>query len=161
MMNKAGSHRIAAFTIFEVTVVMAIMGILITMITYSMNRFQDQLKVTADVQEELNNWYHVRGTLWHDCILADSIVVEPGQMAVYQSADSSVYTIEDEQLFRLHKGVKTDLKIGAQELFSRDKNGWEEIVLRFDWKPEPLEWTFLNRPDVAGSINHYFKQKNG
>jgi type II secretory pathway pseudopilin PulG len=160
-MNKQRKHSVPAFTIFEVTIVLAIMSVLVTMVTFSINRLFDQTRVTQEIHSELNNFYKVRSTLWYDCITADSLTLQAQEIHVFKKENKIQYSLDEEQLFRSVNGTKRPLDVIVRSLEMETTKEGEEIVLTFDWKGEALPWRFFNRRDVAGSVNQYFDGRNG
>jgi len=160
-MNNQKKHSINAFTIFEVTVVLAIMSVLVTMVTFSVNRLFDQMKVSEELHGELNDFYRVRSTLWYDCITADSVVCKNGTMLAYKKERTVHYTIDNEVLFRTQNGEKQELNVRAESITTEDTDEGEEIVVTLDWKGEPLLWKFFNLPNVAQGVNQYFDDRDG
>jgi len=94
------ANNIAAFTLFEVTMVLAIMGILVSIIAITLNRFNEQLKNSTQVQAELNDWYLFRSNLWRELYQSDSLKLDKDILAIYNSSDSILYTIENDTLKR-------------------------------------------------------------
>jgi len=159
-MSKVNQHIIPAFTIFEVTIVLAIMSVIVSMVAFSVQRLFHQMQVTEEIHAELNNFYQVRSTLWYDCITADSIVIQDQHFLTYSNGVAVQYQVAEEALFRNQNGLDKDLNVEVRSLESREVEGGSELVLTFDWKGEPLEWRFFNRPDVADGINQYFDRRD-
>lgn len=160
-MNKFIQHRVSAFTIFEVTVVMAIMSVIGAMVTFSVNRLMDQMAISEQLHTELNNFYKVRSTLWYDCALADSMNVDDQQLNVYKNGTSIHYKMTEESLVRIHNGNESSLNINALEIKETVQENGSEISILFDWKSDPINWKFFNRANNAESVNQYFKERNG
>ncbi|MDG1332923.1 MAG: hypothetical protein P8P74_11385, partial [Crocinitomicaceae bacterium] len=98
-MNKKEEH-IDAFTIFEVTVVLAIMGVLIGLIATSVNRFNEQLKMTGDINQELNEWFAFRSNLWSELYACDSIQSVDQELTLFAQNRVIKYKLEDEDVLR-------------------------------------------------------------
>lgn len=160
-MNKGKRHSIPSFTIFEVTVVLAIMSILAAMVSFSVNRLFDSMHTTETIHTELNNFYRVRSTLWYDCITADSMQCANNKLHVYSDAKEVNYHIEEGILFRTKNGISKSMEREMEEIKATPTEFGIKIQMRFEWKGETLEWEFLNRPDRAGSINQFFERRNG
>lgn len=149
-------RKIAAFTIFEITVVLAIMSILITIITISLNRFNEQIKSSSEIHEELNAFYIVRSSIWKELYESDSLFCEKNNLLIYQPQRIIEYFVDDEILYRKTDQITTDLKIPVTQIIETEKSGIKKIEISFLWKGEIMKLSYLNniRPDVK--INHYF-----
>lgn len=160
-MNNQKKHIVPAFTIFEVTIVLAIMGVIVSMVAFSVQRLFNQMQVTEELHAELNNFYQVRSTLWYDCTTADSVIFKNNQILSYKQGNPIVYFLEDEVFYRSQQGVEQQLKVAVTRLSSNALEDGEEIVITFDWKGESMDWRFFNRPDLSESVNQYFDRRNG
>lgn len=160
-MNNQEKHIIPAFTIFEVTIVLAIMGVIVSMVAFSVQRLFNQMQVTEELHAELNNFYQVRSTLWYDCSTADSVVFNSSRIYTYKKGLPTIYFIEEDVFYRSVEGRSQELKVAVRGLSNNILEDGEEIVITFDWKGDPMEWRFFNRPDFAESVNQYFDKRNG
>ena len=95
-----GGVRVHSFTIFEVTVVLAILSVLITIVSVSINRFNEQMKITSTIQEELNTFYAFRSNLWHEFYRADSIQLNENEVHIYSKNHLICYKKQADFLVR-------------------------------------------------------------
>ncbi len=160
-MNKNNRHSVPSFTIFEVTVVLAIMSVIAGMVTFSTNRLFESLHTTENLHTELNEFYRLRSTLWYDCITADSMTCAENELHVFHKSNEIAYQIDAGILFRTSQGIRRSLQREIDEIVAIPTDKGLKIQMNFPWKGETLQWHFLNRPDRAGSINQYFEQRNG
>lgn len=160
-MNRSSQNSIPAFTIFEVTIVLAIMGVVISMVAFSVQRLFNQMQVSEEIHAELNNFYKVRSMLWHDCITADSIKFQEKQFLAYSDGEPVQYRVEDDMLYRNQLGTDQPLNLGVLNFGQEEVEDGTEISIIFDWKGGPMEWRFFNRPDVADEINNFFERRDG
>ena len=100
MKQKFSHIKIKAFSLFEVTVALAILSILLTIITVALNRFNEQIKLSSDVHQELNNFYIVRSNLWRELYESDSMFCSNDELKIFNKTQEIDYFIEDESLFR-------------------------------------------------------------
>lgn len=129
------------------------------MISISVNRLGDQLKINSDIQTEITDFYRMRNTLWFDCMLSDSINTGAHEFIVYRENAQITYRIEDDQLIRFSEnGVQTEFKTPVELYENIEQEEGSELVLQFSWKSQPVVWRFLNKPNVATSINTYFEK---
>jgi type II secretory pathway pseudopilin PulG len=157
-MNSLNQNRIDAFTIFEVTVVMAIMSVIISIISLSFNRFHEQLKVAQNISSELNEFRMIRSTLWKDFTSADSIRFASEELIVYRNTSAIKYQAIDERLHRDHTGEWQDLNIGVESIYVDSTNGMQNYHINFLWKGEEMDWHFLDQPSLAMRINNHFNE---
>ncbi|XOV67594.1 MAG: type II secretion system protein [Fluviicola sp.] len=160
-MSNLKQHIVPAFTIFEVTVVLAIMSVIVSMVAFSVQRLFHQMQVTEEIHTELNNFYQVRSMLWYDCVTADSIIVQDQQFLTYSDGKFVQYRLEEEALYRNQHGADQELGMAIQSLENREAEGGSELVLTFNWKGEPMEWRFFNLPDVSEGVNQFFDKRDG
>lgn len=154
-MSKKRAH-IDAFTIFEVTVVVAIMGILITIISSTLNRFNEQLKFSNDVHQELNEWFAFRSNLWKELYTADSIRQTGKEIEFFLEDRVVKYKAEDEQLLRFQSGQWKETPMLVERIgVLRDE---EEVNVIFDflWKGQVMTLDYYYKPDIKNEINSYF-----
>ncbi|MCR9171950.1 MAG: hypothetical protein NXI10_05635 [bacterium] len=160
-MNKGKQHTVPAFTIFEVTVVLAIMSVVVSMVAFSTQSLFKQMKVTEDIHAELNNFYKVRSMLWYDCVMADSITFQENEFLAFTNGVPVQYRVEEDRLYRNQDGQDRDLNLDILSLEKMDVDAGSDIILTFDWKGEPLEWRFFNLPNLADGVNQYFDTRDG
>ena len=154
-------HSIPSFTIFEVTVVMAIMSVLVTMISFSVNRLFESLHKTEVIHGELNAFYRLRSTLWYDCVTADSMICENNELYVFQNTRKVNYSLDEGMLVRTCDGITMPMEQATEEITATETEAGVRINFQFNWKGELLNWHFVNRPDRAGNINQFFDRRNG
>ena len=158
-MSKSSS-KIASFTVFEATVVVAIIGILLTIVSTSINRFNEQLKNRSLIAERMNAMLMLRSTLHTQYYDADSLNCSPGNLVLYKNADSVVYRSIDGQL-SIQKGSRQDLF--DLEVHNLDKEQIEEqsfITLELNWTPENVKIRLPERAFPVQRINPFFKKAN-
>lgn len=159
-MNRRSAHKIPAFTIFEVTVVLAIMSVLITIISSALNRFQEQLKVATDVRAELNQWYALRSVLWQDLYYADSVQMQQAELHLFSDGKATAYRIQEGIFERSRGGEWVSGVVPAERLFL-DTTGARQIChLEFLWKEQPMDLHFAVQPSEDVRINAYFDRIN-
>lgn len=151
------TNNIAAFTLFEVTMVLAIMGILVSIIAITLNRFNEQLKNSTQVQAELNDWYLFRSNLWRELYQSDSLKLNNDILAIYHSSDSVLYTIEDDTLKR--KSGKQDwasTHFEASGLREEILGGKHQFVFEFPWKNEVMHLRYSIKKTIKNQVDTYF-----
>lgn len=140
---------------------MAIMSVLVTMISFSVNRLFESLHKTEEIQGELNAFYRLRSTLWYDCVTADSMVCQNNELKVFQNTKEVNYSVDEGILVRTSNGVVMRMEQATEEITSTETEAGVRINFLFNWKGETLNWHFVNRPDRAGNINQFFDRRNG
>lgn len=160
-MNRSQNHRISAFTIFEVTIVLAIMSVIVSMVTFSVNRLFDQLHVSEEIHAKLNNFYKVRSTLWYDYTTADSLVCTDQKLQIYKYGEPITYLANEGNLLRVQSGMEYPMNIEVKRIEEIVGDHGSEIIVLFDWNGEELPWRFFSQPDYAESVNQFFNRRNG
>lgn len=149
---------VKAFTIFEVTVVLAILGVLITIISVSLNRFNEQLKMDQEVHEELNHWMLVRANLWREYYDADSLELKSNLLTIYQKNRKINYKEEDEQLMRKENSDEwKSMKVQLESIILDEIDGKKHIILSFPFKNEVMELKYYCKKNKKNSVNTYFE----
>jgi len=162
-MNRKRSHflkRFRAFSVLEVTIVIALMALLGALFFGAMNRFNEQIANETRIKNELNEWFLVRANLWRELDDADSIHVEKDQADIYLEGKMVRYKIMDNRLYREHETSEaTDMHIVMNGIGSEDSKGRKYVVFRMDWKNDEMVLRYPLRSTVAGRINHFFSAK--
>ena len=154
-MNRQERH-INAFTIFEVTVVLAIMGVLIGLIAVSVNRFNEQLKMTGDVNQELNEWFAFRSNLWSELYTCDSITTQEGELLMYINGKTIKYKLDEDRVMRSTGFDWQETKANAESIRLEEVDENKTVVFDFHWKGELMTLSYYFEPDVNHKINEYF-----
>jgi hypothetical protein len=151
------TKHITAFTLFETTIVLAIMGVLISIVFLSLNRFNEQLKLNSAIQSELNNWYRFRSNLWKELYHSDSLRMEMGSVHVHIGERTVAYKIEDDTLYR--KGVEDWESTGfaAETIRMEEMNEDREYFFDFTWKGEIMTLSYIDHKTPKEKIDSYFE----
>jgi len=154
-------RHIPAFTLFEITVVIGIMSVLITIITLSLNRFNEQLKQSANMQNELNQWYQFRSNLWRELYLSDSLVLDKEILSVYKGKVAVQYKVDEELMYR--KSTSTDWQntnIPTETIKEEITDDKRFLAFNFLWKGDLLKLTYLCQESSKNKIDNYFETLN-
>jgi competence protein ComGF len=154
--KNTDSSKLSAFTILEVTIVMALMSIIITIVTVAINRFNEQMKNNATIQQELNDFYAFRSNLWNELYSADSINYNNKIVSIYTADKIVEYTIEDELLARKNGNEWIKTAFPMLELREDFKKEDKIISFIFDWKGEPMNLHYLCKSSIKSKIDTYF-----
>lgn len=170
-MDKRIIRSLQSFTILEVTIVAAVLSILVTIITITLNRFNEQLKVNRGIREELNNWMLVRSNFWNEYYLSDSAGMDNRMLVFYQPHRSIYYKLEEDKLMR--KEVKkmnvpgtplpedwTDMNVDAASIKEDTSNDRQLIILTFLLKGDNMELSFLKQKSKTDLVNRYYEKLN-
>lgn len=149
------TSKISAFTILEVTIVIALMSILIGVISSTYNRFNEQLKLSNDLHQELNEWYALRSNLWTELYQSDSIQFDSKILQLSIHDHNIEYKVVGGNLFRKHdSGDWASLHTEIEQIYlNRETN---EIVFDFSWKGDQMLLRFPKNKDLSLEINSYF-----
>lgn len=158
MKLKSRRGHIEAFTLFEVTVVLAIMSVLVTILAVSLNRFNEQLKNSTIVQGELNTWYQFRSNLWRELYTSDSLRFIDSELGIYHDSTSVSYKIEDDTLFRKGASMEwSSTHMAASAITEVIENEQKIVSLDFIWKGELMQLRYLNAPSLKREMDSYFE----
>ncbi len=132
------------------------MSVLIAIISNSVNRFNEQLKVSTDVHAELNHWRSVRSVIWSDFYHADSINFGNGELTMFEDGKEAAYKIIDDQLHRRSNADWFNLEVEAERIYQEEKN--EEVVFHmlFPWKEVPMDLSYHYQTAIDGKVNAFF-----
>lgn len=154
-MNRSKQH-IDAFTIFEVTVVLAIMGVMIGLIAASVNRFQEQLKMTGDINQELNEWFAFRANLWNELYQCDSIQQHEQELYLFSNERLIKYKLDDDEVLRSNNNEWRTTKIKAESIKLEQNDDNTHVIFDFLWKGENMTLNYYFEPDIKSRINAHF-----
>jgi len=152
--------RVNAFTVLELTVVLALLSTLITIISVALNRFNEQLKNSADIHTELNEWFAFRANLWRELYTADSVAYKNSEMFIFHSGTSTGYRATDEMLERRDGTEWTATGMAIEDIAQETKDDGDMITFNFLWKDEIMPLSYLELPGVKETIDRYFEQTN-
>lgn len=157
-MNNNQSHitRLAAFSILEVTIVIAMIALLSALFFGALNRFGEQIHNETLIKNELNDWYVIRANLWRELDEADSILVKDNHASIYSNARKIDYSIVDNKLFRTIGELKMDMKIEMNAITLEEIKNHQFVAFNVAWKNEDMILRFPLRSSVASKVNHYF-----
>lgn len=149
-------HLISAFSILEVTIAIALTGLLSALVFGAMNRFNEQIKNETTIKNELNNWFIVRSNLWMDLDAADSIVVKNNTATLYFSDRVIEYKIEESKFMRQIKEDITylNMEIDRIELIANKNRNY--VRFTFIWKDEEMQLEYPLKTTLADKVNTYF-----
>lgn len=159
MKNKLSTYRLAAFSILEVTVVIALMALLSGLFFAALNRFNEQVRNETTIKNELNNWFAVRSNLWRELDESDSIHVEKDKALIYIAGKPTEYSISNDKLVRTVGETVTPFDIEMAAI-RQEKHGKSECVdFRVLWKNEEMLLSYPLKSDLADRMNTYFLEK--
>lgn len=154
-MGKKG--HIEALTLFEIMIVLSIMGLLITIISLSLNRFNEQMKFTSEVQQELNRWYQFRSNLWKELYHADSLELNSGELSIYGNNNVVSYKVDEDSVYR--KGTEDWKSTGflAESIRMEEQSGDRLFAFDFLWKGDVMTLSYLDHATPKMKIDRYFE----
>lgn len=156
---RNNKQHIAAFSLFEVTIVLGLLGGIVSLLAFSLNRFNEQLKNSAELQNELNVWYQFRANLWRELYLSDSVKLDAGTLSIYVPHKTVDYRIEDEQILRKTASENwKETAIAASSIEEKKEGDQRYILVHFDWKAETMTLSYLCNESPRNRINNHFDQ---
>lgn len=154
---KRNKQHIDSFTIFEVAVVVAIIGVLVSIITLSLNRFNMQMKVSQDIQTELNQFLQLRSTIWTDFYQADSVSMTEGELIIYENDQERKYRNDEGVLMLNRSGEWNATEIELEELQLIEHDEYQEVQFVFIWKDDFITLSYPLQNDIGDRINKHFR----
>jgi competence protein ComGF len=151
-------HEIKAFTIFEITVVLALLSIITTIIFVSLNRFSEQLKISSELNYELNEWFAFRSNFWRELYTADSINLKDNEVIIFSDNRIVCYRERNEILERKTNDQWKPLEIKLESIVSNSIEGGTAIHFNFIWKEEIMKLSFMQLNSVKQMINNHFNE---
>ena len=157
-MNRVSNRRLKAFTILELTVVLAVLSVLVTIIAVALNRFNEQLKNSSEIHAELNEWFAFRSNLWSELYHADSVVCKKSEVSIFKSRQEIAYRAEDEMLERKTNGDWTSTGIFIENIEDEPAEDGGTITFNFMWKNEIMKLSYQKIPKAKDIIDRYFEE---
>lgn len=154
------NRKIEAFTIFEVTVVVGILSVLITIISLTINRMNEQMHGAQKVTNELNEWYLVRSNIWRECYNSDSMEVSSNQCNIYFPKKTVSYKVINDTLYWNIKDDWRSLKIPVESIQEKSSGSSKTVEFDFIWKGTVMKMSYLSKPVVKYQIDQYFYHLN-
>lgn len=155
-MRRTDSH-INAFTILEVTIVVAIMGILITIVSMTFNRFNEQLKTSSKVRGELNNLFVLRSNLWSELYDMDSVRLQNREISLFLDNREVKYRQEEGKFERYQHDRWENTGLEIEEIKLEEEKDAQRIIFDFIWKGDIMTLDYYFKPDKKSQINTYFE----
>ncbi len=151
------SIKINAFTIMEVIIVLVILSILLTIMLFSLNRFQLSLKVNQTLMEEINQFESFRATLRQQLYNSDSVVTTKDNVFIYSNQGKIHYQIIDEYWYMIKDNTEPfpiNVKADQIEVYKIKETEWIDIPVYLGETK-----TVISSPkkmDTSNEINDYF-----
>ncbi len=149
-------RHIKAFTVLEILMVLAISGILITILFNALNRFQQQSKVITELQDEMNNWYQFRSQMWSDFYSMDSLKIDQQVLTLYIDTTSINYSSQGDEFKRSESNKSSSVAVELAEMKLTEADGNRQLVLQFNWKGETMQVSYPIETDRKRKMDAYF-----
>lgn len=151
--------KINAFSILELTVVLSLTGLFVSLFFLSVNSFNKTLQQEITIKNELNTFFQFRSTFWLDLEKADSLHLTKDKLSCFHSNDLIIYQVLNEKLSRQHGDHQTLFEIGARTIDKMVINHKELVEFKLDWKNREFSLFYPLRKHNHNEINSYFNQK--
>lgn len=158
-MNNNIRDKIAAFTILEALVVIAMIGILVTIITSSINNFSKQLMVTSNISEEITMYRIMRSTIWNDLYNSDSVIVDNGNLKITKSGKDIEYEIEENILMRKSEGSIDKFIVQSDNILAIENDGNRFVELSFILGNQEMNIRYPLDGILKQKVQRYFKEE--
>lgn len=151
---------VKAFTIVEITIVLGLMSMIIALISFSYNRFNEQLKKSVVLNDELNMFFAFRSNLWDELYQADSIRFDNNIVQIFKPLKTIEYRIEDNYLERNTGSEWVSTSFEMEQLMLVEKNSEQFIQFDFVWKDQVMRLEYLLHSSIKRRIDNYFENIN-
>lgn len=162
MNSKKPIKKIKAFTILEVTIGMAISGILIAMVYVAYNFLIQQSYEDIKLKNDVSKWLIFRQRLLENVYLAQDIeIFDEGLKVFHYNGDSTIYFIEDETLF-IHTGdtiINTAYHPSSIAFQKMEGTEHFEGTLTVRLREQDMQLYFGSFKDVSSRINDWYSKK--
>ena len=137
---------------------LAIMGILIGLIATSVNRFNEQLKMTGEISQELNEWFAFRSNLWSELYQCDSIQQQDAELHLYTNDRLVKYKLDGEDVIRSMGNEWQLTRTKAESIRLETIEERMHVVFDFIWKGEIMSLNYYFEPELSAQINRHFDE---
>jgi competence protein ComGF len=159
MKNNCPAYHFAAFSVLEVTVVIALMALLSGLFFAALNRFNEQVGTEKKIREELNEWFAFRANLWRELDEADSIKVKDNGAELFTGKKKLKYSIVNDELVRTSDGTVLETHLAMNSIRLSGHRGQSTVEFSFAWKNEEMNLSYPLKSDIALQIDEYFLNK--
>lgn len=156
--------NIPSFTIYEVLVSISIMSLVIGIVNSITNKFQNQLFVSSEINQQLNKFLIVRSNLWHELYLSDSVRLTKDTLKIYSTQKNCKYYIDNQELTRETFGSSnqiTKTKLKALRIFSTMKANASTYFIVFQLGGHVIPFQFSNGIELKTTIDNFYLGDNG
>lgn len=137
---------------------LAIMGILIGLIATSVNRFNEQLKMTGEISQELNEWFAFRANLWSELYQCDSIQQQEAELHLFTNDRLVKYKLDGEDVLRTTGNEWFTTKTKAESIRMETVEKRTQVIFDFMWKGEIMTLNYYFEPELSTQINRHFDE---
>lgn len=160
MSSNSSNHRIKSFTILEALVVIAMIGLLISIITSSLNNFSKQLKVTSDISDEITSFRLLRSTIWSDLYNSDSTYIVDETIYIKKNEEQISYSSTQGRLVRHSNNDVDEFNVFIDKIGITTKDENHFVSLNFILGGQNIEMIYPLESNLKQRIQHYFNKKN-
>jgi prepilin-type N-terminal cleavage/methylation domain-containing protein len=152
------TKELRAFTLLEIVITIALIGIISSIIFMSLNRFNEQLKADQKVKHDLTNWFTFRSSFWMELDRSDSIVKSHDGFTIFNDNRIITYEVNNIILYRTENTVQFDTGVEVNNL--KIENTFNGIKLKIDFllNNETISFWFVTNNSPDKKINSYFNQ---
>jgi type II secretory pathway pseudopilin PulG len=152
-------NKLSAFTVLEITIVLALTSLLTALFFGALNRFNMTMANETKIKNELNQLFLFRSNLWRELDEADSIKVENNVAQLFNDKNVITYSGFESQT-KWEKGETSRLfNLEIEHIEMERVNGNEVIDFMFIWRQDELNIYFPLKQDARQVINTYFNEE--
>lgn len=154
---------IPAFTIYEILVSIAIMAIILSLVNSTINKFQQQLFISSEINQKVNDFLIIRSNLWRECYLSDSLSSSNDTLYIFSKNQSTKYFLKNDSLYRNTSSSEVkemNTKLKALSIFSKNtfNNFSYYIIFQLGGQCVPFKYTDNNT--LKKNINNFYLNPN-
>lgn len=154
--------KIVAFSIMEVLIVLALSGIIISLVAFAINRLNEQIAKNMNLQNELIQIQTIRTIVFNDFHQSDSIHFIDGKVTFWKMEGRIEYKhiqphILNRQFIKGQNGVLQNVSY-KQECIGINKTE-ENINFEFLLKGDIISVTIPLSKDLSTEVNNFFEKK--
>jgi hypothetical protein len=157
MKNKQLS--IAAFSVLEITLVLALLGILSALFFGAINRFQATMHNDISIKSELNSFFQFRSNLWRELDQADSIKITNKELNLFLQNKIVIYS-QDGSTSQLKWSCNEAERIFDLEVNAINIVNEKQLVFDLIWKEQSLKLHYPIKQNKTDKINQYFNSES-
>ncbi len=151
-------NKLNSFTIIEVLVTISIMTIVITIFSSLINKFNLQLSVNQNINEQIRGFMIFRANLRNECYNADSIIINGDTLQIFNNVSTINYFKQNELLYRntsLNR-KSNNLEIEIVSIFKGNVRSRDTFFMNLILGGHPITLRLETQNNLKSIIDNFF-----